>query len=539
MKTFFKIIFLLILLIALFVVGYYNIYRDTVYENLRRYLSERISEETGYPVTIGKVQYLPPQSLVLEGFAVLPKEGGNKAIMQADSVKITFDLFEFLKERRLKTTIVVDKGMAEKASFGVTLKTSSLIGKDYREALSPALIEQIFVVDGDLEREGLELGDIFGTINISGLRFTSCKLHMEKDALSYLLTLEALEPGQNRYSASLRSHHLGLQSTFIKDGSNLVFDSIRGMSYILRFDLKAEVRNVLAPEMSVKINGAAKADLSSWNALPAPFGGFARTYPMRGSLDMLLNFSCYGEDFSKYEMNATLSGARIKIGTLHFDEITTKLSVNDGRLSSPLINGVFYGGNFSGELAMDLLEKDFPYIFKGVLNGADLYRLARDINGNKENLYGTLNADLSLKGYTTASETAEGHGSVTVTNGNLGLMPILTPLLGDLYLTLEKAFPSPDQMRITGGYLDFDIRDRKILTDDLTLMGDELSITGKGSLDFDGKLDFSFTQEVRVPIELSRDDDWQTTFRNVLIKAGKMIKKARLTGTLDDPKWGL
>ena len=83
---------------------------------------------------------------------------------------------------------------------------------------------------------------------------------------------------------------------------------------------------------------------------------------------------------------------------------------------------------------------------------------------------------------------------------------------------------------------DFEIRNRRIITDNLIFEGKDLSITGEGYMDFDGNLNFSFQNELMEPSP-DADEEWQESIRNAIISFGKRISRAHLKGTLSDQKW--
>ena len=71
-------------------------------------------------------------------------------------------------------------------------------------------------------------------------------------------------------------------------------------------------------------------------------------------------------------------------------------------------------------------------------------------------------------------------------------MPILTPLLGDVYSTFQGIFPGLKMTLIKEASADLSIYDRKIRSDNIIFLGDDMTINGKGFMDFDGNLNFVF-----------------------------------------------
>jgi hypothetical protein len=115
-------------------------------------------------------------------------------------------------------------------------------------------------------------------------------------------------------------------------------------------------------------------------------------------------------------------------------------------------------------------------------------------------------------------------------------MPLLTPLVGSLYGYFQKLFQGLKKINITDGSCDFRIANRRISTNNLVLWGEIASVHGKGYIDFDKNLNFEVENRFLEP-EKADLSDWEETLQEMISKFGKLMSRARLTGTLDKPKW--
>ena len=79
------------------------------------------------------------------------------------------------------------------------------------------------------------------------------------------------------------------------------------------------------------------------------------------------------------------------------------------------------------------------------------------------------------------------------------------------------------------------------MTDNLVLWGEALSVHARGYIDFDRNLDFDVENKLIEPEkaegEEEEGDDWRSRIQEIIVGVGKMMSKARLTGTLQKPKW--
>ena len=102
---------------------------------------------------------------------------------------------------------------------------------------------------------------------------------------------------------------------------------------------------------------------------------------------------------------------------------------------------------------------------------------------------------------------------------------------------LRNSIIAPEnRINISQAYCEFEIKDRKLSTQNSLLWGDNIAISATGYMDFDGNLYFTmenkFTQS---PIDEAKN--WQTSLRNTIIRLGKALGKARLRGTISKPEW--
>ena len=536
LKNLIKITVLLALLAALALVSAFYLYKDRLHEEARLYAQKEFSRLLKREVDIGSVGYVPFQSVSFENVSVSEKGDASAAAAAVNSITIELDVLSIVRNKQLKTTVRIEGLNLGRTLCNATLRTVSGKAREYREVFDPFLLETVTVIEAAVSAKDFMLCDIFGILQIDNTDIHSAKVRFSYNDIRYLLDIEAREENVGSYALSLRSDHLGLSCVATKDQASILVDDLRGMFYTLRFDLKGEVRDYLSPDIYASLNGTMKTDLKACSSLPGKIGGFARTHPMSGAIRSNVNFQRLSADPARCEAVATLVAADLKIGKVSLKELTTRISLEDGRLNAPLVNGVFYGGTLSGDLKMDLIEDGMPYMLSLFLNNMDLGRLMRDLKGDKAEVWGDLNADLTLQGYADDSASAEGNGSVTVTKADLGPMPILTPLLGDIYSHLEKMMSWSGKINITQAYADFDIKDRRVSTNDLTFWGEDIYIISEGYMDFDGNLDFSFENQFRDP-DPDKEREWTVALRDAIVSFGKKISRAHLGGTISEPEW--
>jgi hypothetical protein len=536
MRTFLKIIVLLLLLAALALVTLYSIHKEDIHEKVRMHIAAELSKTLEHPVNIGSVSYVPLQSISLEHVTISSKDGSGMLLADINNVTVTLDIFSLAKDKKLATTIVVDGLHSGDFLCNATLRTLSHEAPTYAEVFEPELIYSVSVIEAVAGSPHFTFRDIFGILEVDKMSVTSGKIRLTYRDIKYLTDFTRRQTEDPGYDVTVRSDNLGFTTSLTKNGGNITIDKLTGMFYTLRFDLKGEVRDFWSDDFSCTVNGTLNTELETFPTMPGKIGKFARKYPLSGSVSSNLFFSAQGMGLEKCDIRSTISASDFSIDKVRVKELASKISVTGGRLEAPLINGVIYGGIIAGELKMDLIEKDLPYMFGFKLNNMDFERLLYDLNGNKDNIYGTLQLGLDLEGYATDIDTVKGTGGITISDADLGPMPLLTPLLGDVYAAAQRFVPAIKPVKIDNASMTFEIEHRRLETGDLILLGDDISINGEGYIDFDGNLNVLFENRLLNPSS-EEDAEWPVALRNAIVSFGRFLGKTRLTGTLKEPKW--
>ncbi|GEM_PF-2004408 len=242
------------------------------------------------------------------------------------------------------------------------------------------------------------------------------------------------------------------------------------------------------------------------------------------------------KELGKYTGSAVFELKKTGVKNIKLDDLSGELTLKNGKLNIPATSGSLYNGTLEANLVMDIEDDLLPYNFSSSVKTVDFSRLINDINQKGNNIYGTLDSKFFLKGRASDLTTTTGNGEITIKNANLGPMPLLAPLIGDLYSTLQDIFTPAQRININSASASFKIKDEKITADDITLWGDDIYITAHGYVGFDGKLDLYFQNQFRDP-ESEDNETWQNILRTSIVKFGRSISRARLTGTIKDPEW--
>ena len=182
-----------------------------------------------------------------------------------------------------------------------------------------------------------------------------------------------------------------------------------------------------------------------------------------------------------------------------------------------------YGGSLTSNI--ELTHGANPsYRLDVLLGGANLARFASERLGGPNDMNGTLSGKLVIAGTGSSMQTLHGSGELHVVDANIYELPILVAMLKVLRNR------SPNSTAFNRCDMEFDIQGEHIQFNHLNLLGDAASLYGKGTSDFNRRLNLEFYTLIGpadLPIPL-----WKTIAGHVSQQGFQII----VTGTLDHPE---
>lgn len=538
MKRVLKTIVLLLILALIGGIALYTVHKDRVHKALRVYLQDTLSASLKNDVNIGSLEFIPFQAISMDHITVASPGVTGATLADAKNITITFDVLSMIKDKSLKTTMVIDGMRVGDVLTNATIKTASRPAPVYSSVFDLSLLESIAILEADIATRPVKLRKASGLAQMDGLTPASGKFQFTCGDVAYIAAFSRSREEYRGYDFSLRSKSLNLKTTLTRDESIILVNEFKGALYLLNFDLKGEIRNYASPERTCTLNGMLQADLSELASLPGKAHTLAENHSISGRARSNVFLQTRKMGLSDWDASFSTSVSNIRIDSFRIKDITTKVTLKNGRISAPMTTADIYNGVLTSDFKMDIVERGRPYTLSLILNNLDFGRMMKDLAPSGANVWGKFDMAVALEGYASDANTATGNGKATLTEANMGPMPLLTPLFGDIFSALQNIVPSIKKINIYEAYADFKIKDRHLSTDNMTFVGDSVSVLSKGSVDFDGRLDFSFHNNLR---EVRPDDEdadsWQTAIRDGILKFGRLISRARLRGTIKEPKW--
>ncbi len=186
------------------------------------------------------------------------------------------------------------------------------------------------------------------------------------------------------------------------------------------------------------------------------------------------------------------------------------------------------GRIFGGMLTLDgqfLLENKRAYDLQMSLTGAGLVELVQQLSGRAAgDLRGKLQGSLRLRGEAESTHSRRGEGIVRLREANLYEVPVVVALLSVLSLK------SPDRTAFEKADIDFRIEGDQVRLDRIDLIGNAITLKGRGWANFQQEILLNFYSIV------GRDEYQIPVLRYVLAEASKRILEIQVAGTLADPR---
>lgn len=530
-----KIFILIVLLAALGVAVLYAMYGEKVQNEIRSGLESEMGKMTDGKVVIDSVGYYPPFSFGMNGIEITPNDPRDEK-SDIDRLILTIDPFTLIRDKRLTSIIGIQRFRKGDIIWSAEIKTMSRPAKDYVSLMDPFLLESVSVLNAELKVGHLKLKDILGTLDIKNGKVSGGKMDFGYDRRHYFLIFKADDEGAKRYNLSFRTNNLSVTCKIAKEPGKVIIETLKGMFYIMKFNLYGELKNPTSSKSELTLDGTVQASLEGISSLPEGLGKFGREHKLSGVIRSTVNLKAPEPDINLLDIEGNLFADKLKFDHMKVEEINTKWTIKNGRFSAPVVNAKIYGGHLSGRLTVDIEENYLPYRSELKLTSMDFGDFIYDATKKKVSVYGTMLADLSVCGLAMKPDSIDGFGSMKIYDAGLGPMPIVTPLLGNLYLSLENYFPNKYKINITSFSMDFLVKDRRIESENIKLGSKVAEINAEGYMDFDGKIDFSLQNELRDP----QSDDfsgWQISLRRAITELGRNLGKAHVRGTFSEPEW--
>ncbi|MCQ9207516.1 MAG: AsmA family protein [Omnitrophica bacterium] len=502
-------------------------------------LIERVESSGRMNLAIDAVSYVPMKGICLTGVSFYKNELREDRLLSISRCFVKFSVIKLLFYKTFSPMITVYDARGAGNSFngvlGVEIKTNV-------EATSPEgalkAIKSIRFYNFSAKTAAVDLKDLSGTITFSPGSIKSSNLSLSINGEACKLHFTVSNPlGELSSVIVVSSQKIGLTVNIDKKNDIYKISKLEGTAFSSRFDLVGELTSRDGTDgATLSLYGKANVDVKDIEFfVPPDLKKSLRGLRLEGVLENSVYFKTDLRNIQAFELGIKSNAESLKIGNVKLKALRMDTRIKDGVVNMPLFNARLYGGVLNSSAMLDLTDKRLPYKLNCKLSAMDIRPLIKNTPLKGKNVRGVVSSEFSLQGKAKNADSMEGRGRIIAQNANLGPMPLLTPLLGNIYGYFRRVFPELRKVNITGGSADFYVANRRVMTDNLVLTGEAISISARGYIDFDKNLDFEV--ENKISQNLTGGGGLQGSLQDIVVQFGKFISKARLTGTLDKPKW--
>ncbi len=185
---------------------------------------------------------------------------------------------------------------------------------------------------------------------------------------------------------------------------------------------------------------------------------------------------------------------------------------------------------FTGKLTCDALvslSEPSAYRVFVTASDADLREYARIHMPAERNMSGKMNGWVYLYGLGTAEDDIRGEGQLQISPAAIYELPVAMQVLNALG---NLNFAVPDRAAFRYALMNFKVRDRAFVFDQIDLAGQSLALRGRGHVDFDGRLGLEFYSKP------PRAAGGIPIISQLVSGATSTWVQVRVDGTLDQPR---
>jgi hypothetical protein len=181
----------------------------------------------------------------------------------------------------------------------------------------------------------------------------------------------------------------------------------------------------------------------------------------------------------------------------------------------------FYGGKLAIDATMFHARKKYTLDVR--LEGAQLAQMSTEYFDSSVSLTGNMNANMTLTG-AQSLDLLSGGGKVEVRDATMGELPIMV----SLFKVLRNR--APDTTAFNGIDAQFRVVGKNLQFEQLDILGDAISLKGKGTVGFDRQADLVFysymgRHEINIPV-----------VRTMLGQASANLMQISVTGPIDNAR---
>ncbi|MFH1790793.1 MAG: hypothetical protein ABH885_02275 [Candidatus Omnitrophota bacterium] len=526
-----KIFIILILFIALSASAALYVFHFILINRLETAVLFHAEKALNRDISWDSFQYVFPSGIVIKGIRVDDAAGRRQTIA---SLTADIDLRMLFSSRHLSAIVYMKSFTADRIrGTGEIVLESGRVENPFNPlkgySLKTAMLKNFRIKAGPFS-----LDNIQGIVSFTGKEISCERLSLTYKGIPHTLSFSL----RNRkkapsLAASINGRAVEAGLSLVKDGDILKISDFHCRLFDSKITARGEVS--IEDDPVFLLQGDSVVEAGDIAHIGPVFRNIENALGLKGRINCDIYLRGPVRTPKQWEIILKCGSAGIGIKEYLIRDVAFSMTMQNGIIAVSSLTASPYGGTLEAGFQMNIALPNLPYVLKALARNIDIRGIVNDSPMRNKTLYGLFSLSLAMEGQGADTESIRGQGQIEIMNGNLGPMPLLTPLVGNIYAFFRKISPSLEDVDITGGSCSYIISDKKIQSGDIWLYGKMLNIYAQGYMDFDRRLNFEVRNEVKT--DEKGGADWQKALLDFMAGFGKLISKAYLTGTLDKPKW--
>ena len=373
--------------------------------------------------------------------------------------------------------------------------------------------------------------------NLSGsyADFKDPALNVKGTVLTNLAEISPYLPKENAGFFNKLDPTTALSSAFEFKGKtkkqetwNLLLNKFEGKSAAVDLAIFGSVSDFKEP--SLDVHGSLSTTVDELKKyLPQGQAEMLAKNEASGDLATKFIFKGKPKDLNTWLADLVVDSPQINVKKFKFADFHLETKFKDKFLTFPRVTASPYDGTLAANAVIDFTQQNPQYVVQIAVRDIDIGRWKNDTDMKDKNLQGRFSANGDFGGFGNNLETLKGKGQFEIKDGHFWELPVFSGIASILYI------PKVSTIVFGEAHGTFSIANRRIYTEDVQMNSKQMSLTGNGTMDFDGNLNFRVTAgfdkgllEIASPIG---------PLRNIFVdKEGRYSGDINLGGTIKEPK---
>lgn len=347
-------------------------------------------------------------------------------------------------------------------------------------------------------------------------------------------SLDAFVPTSPQVAGNLdfQTEDLLLAATYFLDEHDARIEKGTAITRGIVASFQGRISHFTNPYLDIK--GDMEADLAKASKYFAAQAPALKDAGLRGTLKSPFLLKGYWNDPAGWDLQADMKAFPLYLkNKLRLENFEMQIRMKNQIVSVPHLQALAYQGMMNIHGFFDLSKKGTFFDIHVRGNQVHLQDLMKDLDPKQDKIAGTATIQFSMNGYLNAQRTFRGTGAADIRDGFLFQTDLFKQMGEPITFVRVEGLDTVIFHSASGT---FAIRDKKVWTDNLTLMGSTVDLSLKGAVSFDQNVDMMMN--IRYSQDIVRGAEESGGIMPFVIQTAEdHISQYKVSGTLNKPEY--